>query len=70
VDYVTDTKFIVPTSFRPNDTVAHIMRWWVIPVRQTGTDDQGQPIYTPAGAASDKRDFTWVGVAVQSTPAQ
>lgn len=69
VDYVTDTSFIVPTTFRPNDNVAHIMRWWVVPVRQTGTDEQGQPIWSPAGAASEKRVFTWVGVAVQSTPA-
>jgi LysM repeat protein len=69
MDYVTDTSFIVPTTFRPNDNVAHIMRWWVVPVRQTGTDEQGQPIWSPAGAASEKRVFTWVGVAVQSTPA-
>ena len=33
VDYVTDTKYIVPTSFRPNDNIAHVMRWWVVPVR-------------------------------------
>lgn len=68
VDYVTDTSYIIPTSFRPNDNVAHIMRWWVVPVRQTGADDQGQPIYTPAGAASEKRDFTWTGAVVQKTP--
>ncbi len=67
-DYVTDTKYIVPTSFRPNDNVAHVMRWWVVPVRQTGVDDQGQPIWTSSGTASDKRVFTWVGVAVQGTP--
>ena len=70
MEYVTDTKFIIPTSFRPDDTVAHVMRWWVVPVRQTGTDDQGQPIYSPAGAASEKRVFTWIGVTVQPTPAQ
>lgn len=67
-DYVTDTKYIVPTSFRPKDNVAHVMRWWVIPVLQTGVDDQGQPIWIASGAASDKRVFTWVGVAVQGTP--
>jgi LysM repeat protein len=67
VDYVTDTKYVVPTSFRPNDNVAHVLRWWVTPVRQTGTDDQGKPIYTSAGATSDKRVFTWVGAAVQAT---
>lgn len=68
VDYVTDTSFIIPTSFRPNDNVAHIMRWWVVPVRQTGTDEQGDPIWSPAGAASEKRVFTWIGVVALSTP--
>ena len=67
-DYVTDTKYIVPTSFRPKDNVAHVLRWWVTPVRQTGVDDQGQPIWVASGAISDKRVFTWVGVAVQGTP--
>jgi len=69
VDYVTDTSFIIPTTFRPNDNVAHIMRWWVVPVRQTGVDDQGQPIWTPAGAASEKRVFTWIGAVIENTPA-
>lgn len=69
VEYVTDTSFVIPTDFRPNDSVAHVMRWWVIPVRQTGTDDQGDPIWIPAGAASEKRVFTWIGVVAQSTPA-
>ncbi len=67
-DYVTDTKFIVPTSFRPKDNVAHVLRWWITPMRQAGTDDQGQPIWVAAGATSDKRVFTWVGVAVEGTP--
>jgi LysM repeat protein len=69
VEYVTDTSFVIPTDFRPNDSVAHVMRWWVIPVRQTGTDEQGDPIWTPAGAASEKRVFTWIGVVAPSTPA-
>lgn len=68
VEYVTDTKFIVPVSFRPKDNVAHVMRWWVTTVRQTGTDAQGQPIYNSAGANSDKRVFTWVGTVVEATP--
>ncbi|MBI3163235.1 MAG: LysM peptidoglycan-binding domain-containing protein [Chloroflexi bacterium] len=69
-DYVTDTKYIVPTTFRPKDNVAHVLRWWIIPVRQAGTDDQGQPIWAVSGEASDKRVFTWVGVAVEGTPSQ
>ena len=68
VDYVTDTKYIVPTTFRPNDNIAHVMRWWVVPVRDDGTDAQGQPIWDTAGAQSDQRVFTWVGAAVQGTP--
>ncbi len=66
-DYVTDTKFIVPTSFRPNDNLAHVIRWWVTTVRQNGVDEQGQAVYESAGAVSEKRVFTWVGVTV-STP--
>jgi len=65
--YVTDTKYIVPTSFRPNDNLAHVVRWWVTTVRQNGTDEQGQPNYVSAGAISEKRVFTWVGVAVAET---
>lgn len=67
-DYVTDTKYIVPTSFRPNDNLAHLIRWWVTTVRQNGVDEQGQAVWVSAGAVSDKRAFTWVGVAVQRTP--
>src|SRR5690242_663187 len=43
-DYVTDTKYIVPTSFRPNDNQAHAFVWWVTTVRQNGVDEQGQPV--------------------------
>lgn len=68
-DYVTDTKYIVPTDFRPKDNVAHVIRWWVSTVRQTGTDGQGQPIYSSAGADSPKWVFTWVGSVPQETPA-
>ena len=67
-DYVTDTKFIVPTSFRPNDNLAHVIRWWVTTVRQNGVDDQGQPFFESAGTISEERVFTWVGVAVEDTP--
>lgn len=68
-DYVTDTKYIVPTAFRPKDNLAHVIRWWVSTVRQSGTDEQGQPIYSSAGADSPKWVFTWVGSAPQGTPA-
>lgn len=67
-DYVTDTKYIVPSSLRPRDNVAHVMRWWVVPVLQSGVDEQGQPIWVASGATSERRVFTWVGVAVEGTP--
>jgi len=67
-EYMTDTKFIVPTTFRPNDNLAHVIRWWVTTVRQNGVDDQGQPVYESAGAMSEERVFSWVGVAVQGSP--
>jgi LysM repeat protein len=63
VDYVLDTKFIVPTTFRPNEAVAHVIRWWIQPVRQVGVDEDGLPVYEPAGAISLPRVFTWTGAA-------
>jgi LysM repeat protein len=70
VAYMTDTKYIVPITFRPQDSTSHVMRWSVVTVRQTGTDDQGNPIWTMAGAASLPRTFTWTGsgIAPTSTP--
>ena len=70
VDYVTDQKFVVPTTMRPNDNQAHVFVWWVTTVRQNGVDEQGQPVYESAGASSDQWIFGWTGVAVQSTPSQ
>jgi LysM repeat protein len=67
-DYVTDTKYIVPTSFRPRDNVAHVLRWWITPVRQAGSDEDGQPIWVSAGTASEKRVFSWTGAAIEGTP--
>lgn len=68
VEYTNDTKFIVPSSFRPRESLPHVFRWWVTAVRQSGTDDTGQPIWTLAGAQSDRRVFSWQGVAPGNTP--
>ena len=68
VEYVVDTKFNLPLNFRPTDGMPHVMRWVVVAVRQTGTDDSGNPVWTPAGAASVPRVFTWTGLALQITP--
>ncbi|NSW51411.1 MAG: LysM peptidoglycan-binding domain-containing protein [Anaerolineae bacterium] len=61
-EYVTDTKFIVPEGLRPNDSIPHIFRWWVVPVRQIGTTDDGEPIYDAAGEISDEYVFSWWGI--------
>jgi LysM repeat protein len=68
VDYAKDTKYIVPSTFRPNDSVPHVMRWYVIPVRQGPTDEQGNPTWLPGGAKSLERVFSWMSVALPSTP--
>jgi LysM repeat protein len=68
VEYVSDTKYIVPMSFRPQDNGAHTIRWWVTTVRQTGSDDQGNPIWSPAGTASVWRDYSWSGAGAAPTP--
>lgn len=69
VDYVTDTKYIIPASFRPKDSLSHIFRWWVTTARQLGgADDQGQPLWTSAGAQSLQRVFNWQGVAAEASP--
>lgn len=69
VEYVTDTKFILPASYRPTDNQVHLIYWWVLTVRQTGSDKEGNPIWEPAGAASDRRGFTWVA-GPSSQPAE
>jgi LysM repeat protein len=68
VIYVTDTKFIVPSTIRPNDATPHVIRWWIVTVRQTGTSADGKPVWDPAGSASVQRDFTWSGSSAVSTP--
>ena len=66
-DYVTDTKFIIPVTFRPQDNQPHIMSWQVVTVRQTGTDDQGKTLWSQAGSPSQLRVFVWSGAAPAAT---
>jgi len=58
---VTDTKYIVPATFRSADNIPHLFRWWVMTTRQAGTDEDGNPIWDSAGLASDRRVFMWSG---------
>ena len=59
VEYVNDTKYIIPVSFRPTDSVPHILRWWVSVVRQVDAGNSSTPIYEQAGSLSEKRVFSW-----------
>ncbi len=70
IDYVSETKYIVPSSLRPGGNTPHIFRWTVVPVRQTGSTKDGQATYEQAGAVSSPRVFSWVGsgIAPTSTP--
>ncbi len=68
VDYVTDTRYIIPDDFRINDATPHVYRWWIVPVRQIGTDDSGKAIYEAAGAPSAARVFVWSGATPARTP--
>jgi len=69
VDYVTDTKFIVPGSFRANEDAPHIYRWTISTVRQVDVDASGNPLWEDAGSESEARVFTWTGqAAAAATP--
>ncbi len=67
VEYVSDTKYILPVSFRPTDNIPHIMRWWVSVVRQT-SNGTATAIYEQAGLISEKRVFSWTAVNLQINP--
>jgi hypothetical protein len=56
----TETKLIVPATFRHGDNTIHVYRWTVTTVHQKNADN-AQPQYESAGATSPIRDFTWVG---------
>ena len=70
IAFVTDTKYIVPTTLRPNESLPHIMRWWIEVVRQVSVDNAGEPSYETGGAKSTQRSFTWSGTTpdVTATP--
>jgi LysM repeat protein len=71
VQYVTETKLIVPVSMRPLDNTSHIFRWSVVVVRQDGSTSDGEPIYVNYGSVSAYRVFGWSGsggAAVTPTP--
>jgi LysM repeat protein len=68
VAFVRDTKYVVPSTFRPNESIPHAMRWVVQVVRQVGVLGSGEPRYEEGGAVSQGRIFTWSGAAIAGTP--
>lgn len=67
VDYVTDTKYILPTTFRPVAAEPHIFQWSVAIARQINPGDPN-PIYEEAGNVSLWRVFSWMGSGASTTP--
>jgi hypothetical protein len=59
--YVTETKFIVPSTLRPSDSTTHLFRWTVEVVRQTGTTSDGKAVYASGSPRSEGRIFGWSG---------
>lgn len=68
VEYVDDTKFIVPVEFLSSASSPTLFYWQVGTVRQIGTNEEGLPVYEEAGALSLQRGFIWTGLAA-ATPA-
>lgn len=68
VDQVNDTKYIILSTIRPTDGTSHIFSWFVEVVRVTGSDENGNPIWSTAGSASLPRYFTWTGLSGGTTP--
>jgi LysM repeat protein len=67
IDYTSDTKYNIPTNFRPTENAPHVIRWWVQPVRQSGTTEEGDTIWVPAGTQSNPRVFSWSGIGIVPT---
>lgn len=67
VDYTEDTKYNIPATFRPAGNTPHVIRWWVQPVRPSGTTDAGDTIWVPAGVQSPPRVFAWSGIGAVAT---
>jgi hypothetical protein len=58
---VTETKLIVPATFRHTDDTIHVYRWTVTTVRLRAGSNAANPEFDSAGATSPIRDFIWMG---------
>lgn len=67
IEYVTDTKFIVPLNFLNDANGPTLYYWQISTARQIGTNEDGLPEYEEAGLLSERRGFVWSGT-VSATP--
>ena len=67
-EYVTDTSYIVPASFAPDDGRPHVYRWSVYIARSIGGGDDETENWTPAGNLSVERVFSWFVTSSATTP--
>ena len=65
VDYVTETSFIVPSSFLSDESRPHIYKWYVYIVRQIGSDEEDIENWEVAGNRSVERVFGWFELDTQ-----
>ena len=63
----TETKLIVPGTFRHTDNSLHVYRWTVT-TGHLRAGDTALPQYDSAGASSPIRDFVWMGGSITPTP--
>lgn len=68
VEYVSDTKYILPATLRPLEASPHIFQWSVTVARMINNDPTN-PIYEVAGQVSAFRVFSWNGSGIQPTAA-
>jgi LysM repeat protein len=64
----TETKLIVPATFRHTDATLHVYRWTVT-TGHLRAGDTALPQYDSAGASSPIRDFIWMGGAAPAATA-
>jgi LysM repeat protein len=65
--FTRDTSIQLPSYWRPEAPVSHLMRWRVSIVQVTGQRSDGAKIYTYGGQRSSDAYFSWFGAAPTPT---
>lgn len=66
--FTRQTSFQVPSSWRPDESEVHQLRWRVRVVQVTGEREDGSFIYTFGGNNSEEEYFFWLGAVPTPTP--